>query len=55
MVFMNDAAATSLVSAASRHPAVRRISAARLIAVAVVALELAWVGALSVLLYVVVH
>jgi hypothetical protein len=55
VVFMNDVAATSLVSAASRRPAVRRISAARLIAVAVVALELAWVAALSVLLYVVVH
>jgi hypothetical protein len=52
---MNDAAATSLVSAASRGPAVRRISAARLIAVAVVALELAWVGGLSVLLYAVIH
>jgi hypothetical protein len=52
---MNDAAATSLVSAASRRPAVRRISAARLIAVAVVALELAWVGALGAVLYVVIH
>jgi hypothetical protein len=52
---MNDAAATSLVSAAPRRPTVRRISAARLIAVGVVALELAWIGGLSLLLYVVIH
>jgi hypothetical protein len=52
---MNDAAATSLVGAATRRPALRRISAARLIVVAVIALELAWVGGLSVLLYEVIH
>jgi hypothetical protein len=52
---MNDAAATSLVSAASRNTAARRVSAARLIAVAVVALELAWVGGLAVLLYEVIQ
>jgi len=52
---MNDAAATSLVSAAHGRTAVRRIPAARLIALAVVALEIAWVGGLSVLLYEVIH
>ena len=52
---MNDAAATSLVSAAPRRAASRRISAARLIAAAVVALELVWVGGLSILLYEVIH
>jgi hypothetical protein len=52
---MNDAAATSLVTAAPRRARAKRITAARLIAVAVVALELAWVAGLSVLLYVVIH
>ena len=52
---MNDAAATSLVGAAPRRAAARRIPAARLIVLAVVALELAWVGGLSVLLYEVIH
>jgi hypothetical protein len=54
-MLMNDAAATSLVGAASRRPALWRISPARLIVVAVLALELAWVGGISALLYVVIH
>jgi hypothetical protein len=52
---MNDAAATPLVGAVPRRTAARRITAARLIAVAVVALELAWVAGLGVVLYVVIH
>lgn len=52
---MNDAAATSLVNAAPRRATARRISTARLIAVAVVAIELVWVGGLSLLVYEVIH
>jgi hypothetical protein len=52
---MNDAAATSLVSAAPRRLALRRITAARLIVAGVIALETAWVGGLSVLVYEVIR
>ena len=55
VVPMNDAAATSLVSAAPRRLALRRITAARLIVAGVIALETAWVGGLSVLVYEVIR
>jgi hypothetical protein len=52
---MNDAAATSLVRVATRRPAFRRVLTIRLIVLVMFAVELAWIGGLSVVLYEVIR